>query len=350
MTRTMKNPLSKLLTDTRLTALTCLVAVAGCKGGDKPADSAGAPAGAALTGAVRVDGSSTVFPITEAVAEEFQAANRGVRVTVAVSGTGGGFKKFVVGEIDINDASRHITKDEAAKAEANGIAFIELPVAYDGIALVVNPKNTFVDHLTMAELKAIWSPDSTVKTWKDVRAAWPAEPIKLYGAGTDSGTFDYFSETVNGKARACRADYSASEDDNVLAQGVAGDTNALGFFGYSYFKENKDKLRAVPIDGGAGPIGPSDQSINDGTYAPLSRPVFIYVATKALDRPEVKAFVDYYLVNVPKLAADVGEVPLPAAVYDAVKKRVAAKTVGSVFHGEGVRMTEPLAKLFGATP
>jgi len=284
-----------------------------------------------LTGKVQIDGSSTVFPITEAVAEEYRGVEPKVRVTVGISGTGGGFKQFSVGETDINDASRPIKEKEWTKAAEAGIEFIELPVAYDGISVVVNPANTWVDHLTPAELKAIWEPGSAVKTWADVRAGWPAEPIKLYGPGTDSGTFDYFTEEINGKSQACRADFTASEDDNVLVQGVAGDKDALGFFGFAYYVENRDKLKVVPIDSGHGPVAPSMASINDGSYSPLSRPIFIYVSKAAAGRPEVESFVNFYLESAPDLVAEVGYVPLPTSVYDLARERFGKRVTGTVF-------------------
>ena len=268
-----------------------------------------------LKGKVRVDGSSTVFPITEAVAEEFQKLHRKVRVTVGISGTGGGFKKFATGQTDINDASRPIKGKEKDKAEKNGIDYIDLPVAYDGLSVVVNPKNEFLDYLTVTELRKIWQPGSTVKNWNDVRPDWPNKPIKLYGPGADSGTFDYFTKKINGKSQASRSDYTASEDDNVLVMGVAGDTYSLGYFGYAYYKENQDKLKVVAIDGGDGPIKPSETTINDGTYKPLSRPIFIYVSNKAAKRPVIKEFVSFYLKNATVLSKEVGYVPLPDTKY-----------------------------------
>lgn len=285
-----------------------------------------------LRGTVHVDGSSTVFPITEAMAEEFQKAHRGVRVTVGISGTGGGFKKFCVGETDINDASRPIKSKEAAKAAENGIEFIELPVAFDGVSVVVNPKNDFVDFLTIEELRKIWQPGSTVKKWGEVRPGWPNRPITLYGPGTDSGTFDYFTEAVNGKAQACRPDFTASEDDNVLVQGIAGDENALGFFGYAYYVENRARLKVVPIDAGNGPVRPSADTINNGTY-PLSRPLFIYVSRKAAERPEVSAFVRFYIENAEALVKQVGYVPLPQKVYQLALERFEKQITGSAFSG-----------------
>ena len=268
-----------------------------------------------LFGKIRINGSSTVFPITEAVAEEFQKLHRKVRVTVGISGTGGGFKKFATGQTDINDASRPIKGKEKDKAAKNGIDYIDLPVAYDGLSVVVNPKNEFLDYLTVTELRKIWQPGSTVKNWIDVRPDWPNKPIKLYGPGADSGTFDYFTKKINGKSQASRSDYTASEDDNVLVMGVAGDTYSLGYFGYAYYKENQDKLKVVAIDGGDGPIKPSEKTINDGTYKPLSRPIFIYVNNKAAKRPVIKEFVSFYLKNAAVLSKEVGYVPLPNTKY-----------------------------------
>ena len=268
-----------------------------------------------LSGKIRIDGSSTVFPITEAVAEEFQKLHRKVRVTVGISGTGGGFKKFTTGQTDINDASRPIKGKEKDKAAKNDIDYIDLPVAYDGLSVVINPKNDFLDYLTVTELRKIWQPGSTVKNWNDVRPHWPNKPIKLYGPGADSGTFDYFTKKINGKSQASRSDYTASEDDNVLVMGVAGDTYALGYFGYAYYKENQDKLKVVAIDGGDGPIKPSEKTINDGTYKPLSRPIFIYVSNKAAKRPVIKKFVPFYLKNAAVLSKEVGYVPLPDTKY-----------------------------------
>jgi phosphate transport system substrate-binding protein len=266
-----------------------------------------------LRGNVRVDGSSTVFPITEAVAEEFGMLreHRRVRVTVGVSGTGGGFKKFLAGETDINDASRPIKQKEIDKARKNGVKYIELPVAYDGLSVVINKKNTWVDYLTVAELNKIWKPGSTVKTWKDIRPNWPDQKIQLYGPGTDSGTFDYFTEVINGKSQVSRSDFTKSEDDNVLVKGVAGDKGSLGYFGFAYYVENKDKLKIVPIkQGNKNPVAPTMTTINNGSYAPLSRPIFIYVNLQSAKKPEVRAFVRFYLKNAKELSKEVGYVPL----------------------------------------
>lgn len=276
------------------------------------------PAGtteAGLTGEVHIDGSSTVFPITEAVAEEFLVTNPDVRVPVGVSGTGGGFKKFIGKEIDINDASRKIKDKEAAEAKAAGVEYTEFEIAYDGLSILVNPQNEWVTSLTVAELKKIWEPNSTVKTWKDVRPEWPAETIKLYAPGTDSGTFDYFTETINGESGAIRQDFTASEDDNILVQGIAGDKNSIGFFGFAYYEENKDKLKLVKIDNGNGPIEPTFDTIKDGTYAPLSRSLYLYVNNESLAKPEVKAFVKFYIENANEMAPAVGYISLPQESY-----------------------------------
>ena len=297
------------------------VLVAACSSsGASP--SAGA-SGAALSGDIRIDGSSTVYPITEAVAEEFQTANKGVRVTVAFSGTGGGFKKFCEGDTDANDASRPIKDEEAATCKANGVDPVELEVAFDGLSVLVNPANDFVDCLTTDELKKIWDQGSTVKTWRDVRADWPADPIKLFGPGADSGTFDYFTEEINGETDRSRSDYTQSEDDNALVQGIANDVNGFGYFGFAYYEENTDKLKLVAIDGGSGCVAPSRETIADGSYAPLSRPLFVYPSRQSLDRPEVAALMQFYVDNASALAAEVGYVELPADRLQAAKDALA---------------------------
>jgi phosphate transport system substrate-binding protein len=302
---------------------------------------------AKLSGKIAIDGSSTVFPITEAVAEEFQAANPGVKVTVGISGTGGGFKKFGAGETAISDASRPIKSGEADTCRAAGISYIELPIAFDGLSVVVNKQNTWVDKLTVAELKAIWSPESKINNWSQVRSGFPNVALKLYGPGTDSGTFDYFTEAIVGTAKSSRSDFTASEDDNVLVQGVAGEKGGLGYFGYAYYVENTDKLKIVPIDNGNGKaVTPSDQTISNGTYNPLSRPLFIYVNGAAADRPEVEAFVDYYLANAAQLAHEVGYTALPASAYDIVTQRFEKRRMGSAFSGKetiGLTIEEVLA-------
>ncbi|MGC6177426.1 PstS family phosphate ABC transporter substrate-binding protein [Lacrimispora sp. 38-1] len=268
-----------------------------------------------LSGEIRIDGSSTVFPITEAVVEEFNKSEPDVKIPVGISGTGGGFKKFVTKETDISNASRPIKDEEAKKAKDAGVDYIELKVAYDGLSVLVNPENTWVDSLTVEELKKIWNPDSEVKTWKDVRDEWPEEEIKLYAPGTDSGTFDYFTEEINGESGAIRPDFTGSEDDNVLVQGIAGDKNALGFFGFAYYEENQDKLKLVPIDNGNGAVTPSFETIKSGEYAPLSRPIFIYVNKEALTRAEVKEFVKFYFEKAKDIVPEVGYVSLPEEEY-----------------------------------
>lgn len=270
---------------------------------------------AALTGAVRIDGSSTVYPVTEAVAEEFQLENRGVRVTVGISGTGGGFKKFCAGETDISDASRGIKESEAELCRSNGIDPIEITVGYDGLSVVANPDNDFAACLTVDELKRVWEPGSQVNRWRQVRSDFPDETIVLYGPGTDSGTFDYFTEAIVGEEDASRPDFTASEDDNVLVQGVAGDRYALGYFGYAYYAENTDRLKLVAIDDGSGCVTPTPETIQSGEYTRLSRPLFIYVSRTALERPEVAAFVRYYLTNATELVPQVGYVPLDPSRY-----------------------------------
>ena len=284
--------------------------------------------GADLTGSVKVDGSSTVFPLTEAIAEEFQAAHPKVKVTVGVSGTGGGMKKFLAGELDVAEASRPVRPDEAQKAKEVGIEFMELPVALDGLTVVVSPKNDFVKSLTQEQLKKLWEPGSKVKTWKDLNPAWPADVIKLYGPGSDSGTFEYFTEKVVGKAKASRNDYTASEDDNVLVNGVHGDKNALGYFGYAYFAENMKKLHAVAVDFGHGVVLPDDETITSGKY-PLSRPLFVVVSKKAAAKPEVDAFVRFYLKEAKGLTKSVGYTVLSAAMYGEAQKRYDARKTGS---------------------
>jgi phosphate transport system substrate-binding protein len=273
-----------------------------------------------LKGTVIIDGSSTVFPISEGVAEEFGKQNQGVDVTVGTSGTGGGFEKFLKGEIDIANASRGIKDEEKAEAEKAGIKYKEIEVAYDGITIAVNPQNTWAKDITLDELKKIWEPNSTVKMWSDVRSEWPKEEIKLYGPGSESGTFEYFTEEVTGEAGAIRTDYTGSEDDNVLVTGVAGDKNAMGFFGYSYYYENQDKLKAISVNG----VVPTQETIQNKTYAPLSRPLYIYVSEKALvEKPEVKAYVEFYLGEVGKeIVSQVGYVALPDAEYASKLKEV----------------------------
>lgn len=301
-------------------------------------------AGVAVSGAaaaqayVKIDGSSTVFPVTEAVAEDFQKSKKGaVRVTVGISGTGGGFKKFCRGEIDISDASRPITKKEMEACKEAGIEYIELPVAYDALTVVINPKNDFVKQLTVAELKAMWEPaaQGKVTSWKQINPAFPDKPLKLFGPGADSGTFDYFTEAVTGKSKSSRGDFTASEDDNVLVQGVSRDVNALGFFGFAYYEENHGKLKAVSIVNEKGQaVLPSNDNVINGSYSPLARPIFVYVSTKAAERPEIKEFVEYYMTHGAKLAKEVKYVPLPAKAYAHNMEQFKAMKKGTKFGGE----------------
>lgn len=308
---------------------------------------------AGLTGEIKIDGSSTVYPISEAVSEEFRATNPNVNVTVGESGTGGGFKKFGRGDIDISDASRPIKAGEDSLCKASNIEYIELPIAYDGLAVVVNKENTWLTSITVKELKKLWEPaaQGKVTKWNQVNPKWPNEEIHLFGAGTQSGTFDYFTEAIVGKSKECRGDYTASEDDNVLVQGIAGDKNALGFFGLSYFENNKDKLKLVPVDdenkeNGEGGIIPTAETVQNGTYQPLSRPLFIYISKKSTEKPEIKAFVEFYLSNAATLAKEVGYVALPENVYELVKKRFTSGTTGPAFAGKsdvGIKMQDVLA-------
>lgn len=304
-----------------------------------------AAAGVALFGTqaaqaqvVKIDGSSTVYPITEAVAEEFQKAKKNaIKVTVGISGTGGGFKKFCRGEIDISNASRPILKKEMDVCKESGIQYIELPVAFDALTVVINPKNNFIKQLTVDELKTMWEPaaQGKITKWNQVNPAWPDAPIKLFGAGADSGTFDYFTEALVGKAKSSRGDYTASEDDNVLVQGVSRDINAIGYFGYAYYAENTSKLKAVPIVEKAGKPGvlPSEATVINGSYQPLSRPIFIYINPKSLEKPEIREFVEFYMKNAAALTKEVKYVPLPAKAYTVNMEHVNKKKVGTVFGG-----------------
>lgn len=281
-----------------------------------------------LTGEVKIDGSSTVYPISEAVAEEFRTVQPKVKVTVGLSGTGGGFKKFSRGETDINDASRTIKEEESKACESNNIHFIELEIAFDGLSVVVNPQNDWVKDITVAELKMMWEPaaQGKITKWNQIRSSWPNEEFHLYGAGTESGTYDYFTEAIVGKSHESRGDYTASEDDNVLVQGVSTDKNALGFFGFAYYEANMDKLKLVPVDdqnesNGTGAILPSVETVKNKTYAPLSRPLFIYVNSEAVKRPEVTEFVKFYLGNTKDLTREVGFIPLSDEEYAAQTKK-----------------------------
>ena len=294
------------------------------------------PAGSQQPALVKIDGSSTVFPITEAVAEEFQKSSHGtVRVTVGISGTGGGFKKFCRGEIDVQDASRPILSLEMEACRKNGIRFYELPVAFDAITIAVSPKNTWVDAVTTSELKTIWGPASQGKIirWNQVRSTWPDVPLKLFGAGSDSGTFDYFTEAIVGRAKSSRGDYTASEDDNTLVQGIAHDKQALGYLPFAYYEPNKEKLKALAVDGGHGPVLPSREAVVSGRYQPLARPVFIYVSHRSTDRPEVRQFVEFYLTQGAQLIEQVKYVPLPAEAYRLALEHFRQGKLGTVFHG-----------------
>jgi phosphate transport system substrate-binding protein len=287
---------------------------------------------------VKIDGSSTVFPITEAVAEDFQKAKKNaVRVTVGISGTGGGFKKFCRNETDVANASRPILAKEMEDCRAAGIQYIELPVAFDALTIVVNPKNTFLKSITVDELKKIWEPGAQGKltSWKQVNPAWPDTPLKLFGPGADSGTFDYFTEAIVGKAKSSRGDYTASEDDNVLVTGVSRDLGALGYFGFAYYIENKAKLRSVPVVAKGATVGvePSMEAVIKGSYQPLSRPIFIYVNAKSLAKPEVREFVDFYMKNAAKLTREVKYVPLPDSAYKIGLEHIAKSKLGTVFNG-----------------
>ena len=292
----------------------------------------------ALAQVVKIDGSSTVYPITEAVAEDFQKAKKNaIKVTVGISGTGGGFKKFCRGEIDISGASRPILKNEMEVCKQAGIQYYELPIAFDAITVVVNPKS-FLKEISIEQLKTIWAPvaQGKIEKWNQVDPAWPDTPIKLFGPGADSGTFDYFTEAITGKAKASRGDYTASEDDNVLVQGISRDVNAIGYFGYAYYAENSGKLKALPVVAQTGKpaIAPTEKTVLDGTYQPLSRPIFIYVSAQSLEKPEVREFVDYYLKEGAKLATEVKYVPLPDAAYALNREHLAKKKLGTVFDGK----------------
>ncbi|WAL59618.1 PstS family phosphate ABC transporter substrate-binding protein [Thermocoleostomius sinensis] len=317
--------------------------------GDTTAAAGGTTAGGGdVSGSVLVDGSSTVFPISEAMAEEFMAANPGVRVTVGVSGTGGGFKKFCAGETDISNASRPIKQEEIEACEAGGVEFVELPIAFDGLSVVVNPENDFAQCLTVDELKTMWEPaaQGTINNWNQIRPDFPSLNLGLYGPGTDSGTYDYFAEAIVGED-GTRGDFTASEDDNVIVQGVSADPGGLGFFGYAYYVENQDRLKLVEIDGGDGCVAPSEQTIADGTYQPLSRPEFIYVKTTSLDNPAVRAFVDFQMdpANA-NLIQEVGYVPMPNEINELRVQRIEDRKTGSVFEGGsavGTKLSDLLA-------
>jgi phosphate transport system substrate-binding protein len=287
---------------------------------------------------VKIDGSSTVYPVTEAVAEDFQKSKKNaIKVTVGISGTGGGFKKFCRGEIDISNASRPISAKEMEDCAKAGIKFVELPIAYDALTVVVNPKNEFIKQLTVDELKKMWEPaaQGKVTRWNQINPAWPNAEFKLFGAGADSGTFDYFTEAIVGKSKSSRGDFTASEDDNVLVQGVQRDVNALGFFGFAYYAENQAKLKSVPIvaKAGAPAVKPAMETVINGTYQPLARPIFVYVSDAGLKKAHVREFIEFYLTHGAKLAKEVKYVPLPPKAYDIGREHVKANKLGSVFVG-----------------
>jgi phosphate transport system substrate-binding protein len=300
---------------------------------------------------IRIDGSSTVFPVAEAVSEEFQLKERGaVRVTAGLSGTGGGFKKLCRGDIDIANASRPILTEEMEACRAAGVEYIELPIAFDAITVVVNPANNWVKSMSIADLKKIWEPaaQGAITRWNQVRPEWPDAPLMLFGPGADSGTFDYFTEAVAGKAKSSRGDYTASEDDNVLVQGVEHNKNALGYFGFAYYISHKERMRAVPIESeGGGAVSPSIATVTDGSYRPLSRPLFIYVSAASAKRPEISRFIEFYLTEGPALATDVGFVPLPEQASQVALTHFRAGRLGTVFGGRpevGVTIEELLER------
>jgi len=309
----------------RSAAVLGLAIVAACGGGDAGGDASGA-----VSGSIEVDGSSTVFPVTEAMAEEYGIETGGsVRVTVGMSGTGGGFRRFCAGETDISNASRPITDAERDLCMQNGVEFMDIPVAIDGLAVSVNPSNDFVECLTVEELKRIWEPGSTIERWSQVRDGFPDRGLELYGPGTNSGTFDYFTEVIVGEAGASRPDFTASEDDNVLVQGIEGDADALGYFGYAYYIENRDRLKVLGVDGGAGCVQPTPEDVESGRYDPLARPLFIYVNRESLEEPALQAFVRFYLENAQELVPEVGYVPMEAAEYEASLSRLERATGAS---------------------
>jgi len=288
------------------------------------------------TALIKVDGSSTVYPLTEAVAEEFQKANRGkIRVTVGISGTGGGFKKFCRGETDVADASRPILKQEIDLCRKNGVAYYELPIAFDAMTVAVSPKNTWITSMTVEQLKKMWEPaaQNKITRWNQIQSDWPDAPLVLFGPGADSGTFDYFTEAVVGKAKSSRGDYTASEDDNVIVHGIETNKNALGYMGFAYYAAQMKKLKAVAIVGKGGPVLPSAENVINGTYQPLSRPLFIYISEAAAKRKEVIEFVEYYLTAGSKLITEVKYIPLPEHIYTKVRERFKKGDVGSAFGG-----------------
>ncbi len=326
-----------------------LLTAAGCGGGANQTQTGG-------SSLIKVDGSSTLFPVTEAVAEEFQKEKQGkVQVTVGISGTGGGFKKFTRGETDVVNASRPILTEEMEQARANNIEYIELPVAFDALTVVVHPQNDWVTSMTVEELKKIWEPGAQEKlmTWNQIRPEFPNEKIALFGAGADSGTFDYFTEAIVGKAKSSRGDYTGSEDDNVLVQGIEGNKFALGYLPFAYYEPHKDRMKAVSIQWDKNkvkePVMPSLENVLAGTYNPLSRPLFIYVNKKSLDRPEVKEFVKFYLENAAVLAKEVKYLPLPDNAYQLGLKRLDAMVIGTGFGGHA-EIGIPIEEIFNRPP
>jgi phosphate transport system substrate-binding protein len=313
----------------RVSLVTLLAGTLACGGGGESGSEEGS-----LSGPIEIDGSSTVYPISEAVAEEFQRENQATRVAVGVSGTGGGFKRFCAGETDISNASRPIKDSEAEECDRNGVRFTEVRVAWDGLSVVTNPSNDFVACLTTDELKRVWEPGSTIDNWSQVRSGFPDKDLKLYGPGTDSGTFDYFTEAIVGEEDASRPDYTASEDDNVLVQGVEGDPGALGYFGFAYYEENADRLKLLGVDGGRGCIQPSVETIENQTYAPLSRPLFIYVSDVGLAKPQVEAFVEYHLQEGAELVRSVGYIQLQPEQYAEELDKVRQLASGAPATGE----------------
>lgn len=347
----------------------CLLAIAatlGCGGGG---ENGGADSGTGsaiaktegldkLTGEIIIDGSSSVGPLTSAMAEEFNAQAPDVKITVGQTGTGAGFKRFVRGETDISDASRPIQKGkdgadgEMELARKGGVEYVEIPVAYDAICVVVSKKNEWLNEISVADLHKIWAAEAekTITKWKQVNEAWPDEELRLFGAGTDSGTFDYFTEAINKKAKSGRADYTPSENDNTLVQGTADDKNALAYIPFSYYEGNKDRLKALKIDNGAGPVEPTAENIANGSYAPLSRPIFIYVTKASLEKkPAVKKFIEFYLANVGQISSEEGFFPLDPAVYAQIGDRVKGLQVGTSFGGEQ-KIGTPLAKVLETPP
>jgi phosphate transport system substrate-binding protein len=313
----------------RLGLLLIAVLLAGC-GGERggSADTGAATGDSDLSGRIQADGSSTVGPYTTAAAERFRAVHPNVQITVGVSGTGGGFERFCAGETDLSDASRAIEDDEKAACKAKGIEYVEFQVANDALTVVVNPENDWVDCLTVAQLRKIWDTGSKVKSWRDVDPSFLDVTMKLYGAGTDSGTFDYFTGAINGEEGRSRSDYSATEDDNVTVQGVAGDKGALGYFGLSYYEQNKERLKALEIDGGDGCVAPSVETAQNGTYKPLSRPLFIYAKKASFARPEVHAFIEFILENEREIAEAAQFVPLTDEQLTKAKADLAAASAG----------------------